>query len=321
MQPIGAVRDEVIDALVRLKGPAAVKAVPAEVLATLVRVWQELVPATIGEPPFEHSDGRPRLTSSVVAFFDELGAKERIKQLSDAGLAQWIRASRDTMGWFDEEGKHEAVVGFSDNVGTATPVWLGACGNVPTDVTDQVRQTLDSLGGVQFTHFIEREMLYRGGVAFGPVWAEPGRIYGQALVDAVTLESRHAMFPRIVVDETCRNLVAASDVLDGSGDSEQLLVDEHGEAFVNYLLAGIQLAVEDGYGADELLARHREAVEKRLRAANRADVSEKLSWVGRYHNWVCDRIDLAGHRVHQGLLVADSERHEFKRLGAVLNFP
>ena len=100
--------------LTAMKGGKTLAQVPDHAIDTLGVTWEQMVPAYVGQAPFHHDDGRPRLTSSVVAFVDELGARARIESLDDASLKSWIDATKDAGEWFDDEGTYEVAVAFSD---------------------------------------------------------------------------------------------------------------------------------------------------------------------------------------------------------------
>ena len=295
---------EVVAELTAMKGAGALLQVPDHVIDTLAATWEQMVPAYVGRAPFHHEDGQPRLTSSVVAFIDELGARARIESLDDAGLRTWIDATEDAGGWFDDEGTYEVAVAFSDNLAVATPISLSSGGaNPPTEPGSTVGATIGTLATLQFIHVIQQRMLYRGAVVYGRIWAGRGRIYGPALSAAYLRKSTIANFPRIVVDQTCRDLLMATDYLDGDGDGGLLAIDGDGEAFINYLPTGVNVVhADDGYNHGELLAHHRDRVQEFLADAQDHRVLSKLWWLGHYHDWSCAQLGLPEYQLPTGVI-------------------
>lgn len=310
----------VVAEITAIKGEEALTQLPGHVIDTVGATWEDLVPAHIGGAPFHHADGSPRLTSSVVAFIDELGAKARIEALDDASLKTWIDATKDAGEWFDDEGAFEVAVAFSDNLAVATPIWIKlGVQEPPTEPGSTVGSTIGTLATLQFIHVIQRRMLYRGAVVYGRVWAERGRIYGPALSAAYLRESTVARFPRVVVDQTCRDLLVATDYLDGEGDQGLLAIDGDGEAFINYLPVGVNVVqANDGYHPGDLLASHRDRVNELLTEAQDARVSSKLQWLGHYHNWSCVQLGFAQLRLPVGALPQGHLEPSFRTIDEAL---
>ena len=162
-------------------------------------------------------------------------------------------------------------------------------------------------------------MLYRGAVVYGRIWAERGRIYGPGLSAAYLRESSIARFPRIVVDQTCRDLLVATDYLDGPGDGGLLAVDGDGEAFINYLPTGVNVVhADDGYDRGDLLASHRDRVDELLSEAQDPRVLSKLRWLGHYHNWSCVQLGFPEHQLPAGALPQGDIEPSFRTIDEAL---
>jgi hypothetical protein len=320
MPSAGDTPDKVLAELAAVKGVESLAQVPDHVIDTIGVTWEHMVPAYVGQRPFHHEDGRPRLTSSVVAFVDELGAKARIESLDDESLRTWIGAIEDAGEWFDDEGAYEVAVAFSDNLAVARPVWLQPDGwNPPTEPGSTVGSIVGTLATLQFVHMIEQCMLYRGAVVYGRIWAERGRIYGPALSEAYLRESTVAEFPRIIVDQACRDLLIATDYLDGQGDGGLLAIDGDGEAFINYLPIGVNVIhADDGYDPGELLDNHRHRIGEFMAKAKDPRVLSKLRWLGHYHNWSCAQLGLLQHQMPAGVLPAGEIAPSFRTIDHAL---
>jgi hypothetical protein len=185
-----------------------------------------------------------------------------------------------------------------------------------------VGSSIGTLATLQFIHFIHLGMLYRGAVVYGRVWAGRGRFYGPALSAAYLRESTVAKFPRIVVDQVCRDLLVATDYLDGEGDSGLLAVDGDGEAFVNYLPTGVsEIVANDEEEPGSLLARHRDRVQDHITQAADPGVLSKLRWLGHYHNWSCEQLGLADHQLPDGVLPPGDIGPRFRTINEVIGTP
>lgn len=135
--------------------------------------------------------------------------------------------------------------------------------------------------------FIEHGLFARGAIASGAFFADEDFIHGPALERAVDLEKHRAVHPRVVLDEA--SIALATERL-ASGDAaeqgwrDQLLVDEEGVVFVNYLQTVIDDPV-DSFDPHAMLVRHRTLVEANLHAFDGVErVEQKYRWLAAYHN-------------------------------------
>lgn len=195
--------DEIANWAVAYSNAATVDRVPPYAWDSLADVWNRMRPAPVGGDPFTREDGSVRLTTSVVAYVDELGATARIEALTDDAAERWRSAVASALGWFDPNNSSEVTVTFSDNTVVAYPMWEPT---LPTDPSSQIGALAATIAGFQLELLLTEMTLHRGGLVVGPVFAEPNRITGQGLVEAVKLEEQRAVYPRVVVSQTCRDL-------------------------------------------------------------------------------------------------------------------
>jgi hypothetical protein len=80
--------------------------------------------------------------------------------------------------------------------------------------------------------------LVRGGVAFGKLYHRGGVVFGQALLEAVALESRTAIYPRIVLSDDAAKLIRHRDMW--------LISDFDGVLCINYYRDLILKAIRPG---------------------------------------------------------------------------
>lgn len=139
-----------------------------------------------------------KYTNRLVAYFDILGWKEII----DASLAdpQRLRAIEEALSagrelkqaFVDEDWV--TVTQFSDHVVLSVP------GNFEDG------QALLDLVSTACVRLLRQAILVRGGIAYGPLVHRSDVVYGPALVEAYILESTMAVYPRIVVGDSTRQL-------------------------------------------------------------------------------------------------------------------
>jgi hypothetical protein len=115
-------------------------------------------------------------------------------------------------------------------------------------------------------------------------------VYGNALLEAVS-QDKHGGPPRLVIAksalEKLREHFAFYGFQQHAPQYAYVLEDpEDGQVFLNYLYPAFRFFWEAGVDLD-LIASHKQAVEKALASAADPTVREKYEWVGRYHNFVC----------------------------------
>jgi hypothetical protein len=252
-----------------------------------------------GRALYTDSEGRPTLLPSFALYLDELGAKDRLLNLTNDELREDLQ-NYDDLRWFlhDEanwDQETQRALFFSDNVIVAAPIRpeddcsdLGLFFQVFSAATYQLNMAI-------------RGRFLRGGMAAGDLYADHSFVTGAALVRAVLLEEHVANTPRVLLDEVCTELarreVASYRSPEHSAHGTFLLKDADDKVFVNYLLAASE---DEGVnpGVTEIgLRGHRDRVsECMLAAAQVPKVLAKYSWAAAYHNYVVtdfyDRTDL-----------------------------
>lgn len=242
-----------------------------------------------GRSLYTDSDGLPALLPSFALYLDELGAKERLLNLTDDELREDLQ-NYDDLRWFlhDEDAwDHETqrALFFSDNVIVAAPIRpeddypdMGLFFQVFSAATYQLNMAI-------------RGRFLRGGITAGNLYADHSFVTGEALVSAVLLEEKKAHTPRVLLDDTCAKLaqldVSTYKSPEDSAHGTFLLRDHDGRPFVNYLLAASEDEGVDPGVTEVALTRHRDRVnEAMLATAQDPHVFAKYSWVAAYHNYV-----------------------------------
>jgi hypothetical protein len=142
---------------------------------------------------FQRNPGYER---RIVAFYDFLGWRSKIIEAGDnpekiGNLRRMIlRHSLSLRGQQEYAAPDAKVSTFSDNMVVSLPV---------NEVN--VVHLLTTLGAFQFAS-VGGGLLVRGGVTVGRIHHDELSVFGPALNRAYELESKIAVVPRIVVDET-----------------------------------------------------------------------------------------------------------------------
>ncbi len=233
-----------------------------------------------GDSPFLDAAGERILIDCAVLYLDMLGvgamaqgtSAQRELQRFEQALNRAFRFDLGTMG--SDDGAIVAAV-FSDSFVAAAQAVDGFREPKAEAIANLIFEASSIQGVLALNNYF-----VRGAVTVGKCHFHRGLIFGPALVEAVNLERRMAIDPRIVLSpgavETLRRGRAESI------DREPILIDEDGLAFVDYLEA---LYEDPGVTARSNLDRHRRVIEKNLeRHATDMRRWRKHRWVAEYHN-------------------------------------
>jgi hypothetical protein len=224
------------------------------------------------------------MADSFVFLIDLLGTSAS----SAADAKEYLRithtALRRTALWASEgDGDRAIARWFSDNLVLAEPC---------EDKSGRSHElgfgfALMSAAWVQLE--VARTGLFsRGGLSLGPFFASDQFVYGPALVEAHRLESKEAIFPRIVLSREAAQYALAQLRAFLGGEDEvhrtHLAVDRDGLPFVNYLYAAWDI---EG-GSLEYIVNHKGQVVSRLeRYRGEPHIHLKYQWLADYHDRFC----------------------------------
>jgi hypothetical protein len=243
------------------------------------------------QSPFIGSNGQPRLVECAVLFFDLLGVSAMAQGSKAEGeLLRFNQTIRDAFPYpigaaaavEDDSGAYPATV-FSDSVVVAVPIPE----ELPTALA--IFQLALEVAKLQ-TELATRDYFARGAITLDNVHFYDGLLFGPALVEAVSLESRVAIDPRIILSPCASAALAKArkgeDSDEGLYAGAPVLVDEDGLLFVDYLTGAFQ--ADPGIDLPGKLRRHREIVAGQLEAqATNFLRWSKHRWVAEYHNATC----------------------------------
>ncbi|MDR3570629.1 MAG: hypothetical protein P4L81_00290 [Candidatus Pacebacteria bacterium] len=140
-------------------------------------------------------------TNRVVAFLDILGFKDLVYANREADIAKALTLTKTAESAPFHNAPQMRLTAFSDSV----------------VVSDEVG---NGFGYVRILHFtsylmwqlLEMGILTRGGVGHGCLHHESGIVFGPALIQAYELESKQAIYPRILVPDDIKAACIETEV-------------------------------------------------------------------------------------------------------------
>lgn len=223
----------------------------------------------------------------IVAFIDILGFRELVRKIGeDDEMRKRLHYSLERMRGFKESSlrnetaqKNLEVSVFSDSIAiSGTP--------------DELGTVIWTALGLQ-ANLLAMGVLVRGGIAQGRTFHADDMLYGEGLVRAYDLESKTAVYPRIVLD---------SQLLEGAQDELKvkfLGLDADGHWYIDPFAMGVlpgnsEALLEDGWDPHLVFL---EDFEKKIehQLAELTDAGQRAKW-----GWMrtCHAKALAFHRTH-----------------------
>jgi hypothetical protein len=238
----------------------------------------------------------PRVTYRfvILSFFDILGFRELLKVREPYEVARVLRLFQKTSKPRKETARiyAQAFFQFSDSVVRTVNVRSPA--NQGTGV---IFSELSSLLNIQ-VNLVAEGVLIRGGVTIGEAYERSPLLFGPAMNRGYLLESKTAVFPRIVVGE---EMIEALKIYPPVRLQQHSFADErgylesmtrrsrHGGRFLDYLAYAAREGEPEEYVS--LLGQHRDLI-LRGAALPQSDTRTrtKYRWLTAYHNDAVDRI-------------------------------
>jgi hypothetical protein len=131
----------------------------------------------------------------------------------------------------------------------------------------------------------------RGGWDYGKLFMDDMTVFGPALLDAYSLESNTAIYPRIAISRVAREMF--SNLSDQYHDPETsplnqwFRIDKDGVMFVNYLWECVEQLEDTGHYlfSENAIKVHKTQIEACIRKyADNPRILAKYIWLGEYHN-------------------------------------
>jgi len=237
------------------------------------------------------TENNPKLYPTFCAFVDILGFQEIYKQaeieLKTDQLLKEMQAvlSKRTHILRGQKGpvssRRWTFKIFTDNIVFAFP-HLDSCADGEENFADSISRLAEHQLQMALSGFF-----VRGGLTYGELHISRDIVFGRALIDAYSTETKLAVNPRIVIHKTAvqklRELLKLQ--INSAYDSE-ILVDQDGNYFLNYL----SLLVEEDWFDSAKLELHKNKILSCLdRYRTDQKVLEKYLWLSTYHNYFCNQ--------------------------------
>lgn len=233
-----------------------------------------------------------RYERCLIVYIDILGFRQKIETQSANHISRCIRIIAEAVEPDQFKTKFpllpkENFVNFSD----LCVLWFPLEDEKKLPPVGWLTSQILKIVHAQSSLLFDEELLIRGGVTIGPLAKSYGQIFGQGLVRAYELESKHARYPRILVDdcvfeEFSRNprLCIHDPTTDAAYLKGLLQKDKDGHFFVDYLRV-VASELDDPSAYLGHMAKLRNFIDLRLNEfAHIEPVREKYEWLSRYHD-------------------------------------
>lgn len=234
-----------------------------------------------------------RYRRAVVTFLDILGFANLVKSGEANKVEQVLSAVRkyaipESHDDITDEMPTICSVAFSDSIVRVRFLdgdnQLYPIGHVLSEIND-----LSLIQG----ELISENIILRGALTVGEIYLNQGMIFGPAMVTAYELESKLAIYPRIVIDPRILNEVRKDATLRREGysgadeikDIRKLVArGDNGLWYINYL-ASICMQLDDPKKLPDLIHAHKQLITSRYSDNGHAKgYLDKILWLAVYHN-------------------------------------
>ena len=261
-------------------------------------------------------DFSKKVQESFIFYFDILGYKERIKEMGEEfflGLLSLIfdeiisKKIEDGMYTINIFGSTVDYVKkfdikykiFSDNVVMS----LKLENDFQLDF-ELFISFMNFVGSIQNVLLLLLRTYIRGSFAKGSMYIDENFVFGNGLISAYEKEDKMAIYPRIVLDSYCRDLLVRyekqklskvelyNDIVDNIA-----IRGEDGIYFINYLFRNFTLNYNDLVGKEGLYALstlkwHKVVLEDSMENESNERILQKYHWCANFHNQICEKYNL-----------------------------
>jgi hypothetical protein len=146
---------------------------------------------------------------------------------------------------------------------------------------------------------ISRKILCRGAVSVGKFIHTDHYLFGPALVEAYTLESKAAMYPRVILDHTVIEAGAQNSIMDHDSSEELRYVrslleqDSDGMYYIDYFFKAQSELDDPEYDFPEYINNLGAIIRKGLMGSShhsKADIRVKYSWMRERYNQMVEQV-------------------------------
>ncbi len=242
---------------------------------------------------------RVRYKRSLICHLDLLGFRELIRTKKPGEISKMLRLFSDAVKPLTRGVEVKALgikqfVAFSDLHITV----------IPTEPDDDSARGLIFLQIIRLVHaqwrlFFDHGILVRGGIVVGDAVRSYDRFFGQGIIDAYDVESKQALYPRIVVhasvfEELQRNPQVWTHDGDRKGELKAVkgLLHrdvENGVYYIDYLRV-MESELDNPECYPECLEMFRKKVGKLISETSHGGAISKLEWMQRYHRRIAQTV-------------------------------
>lgn len=172
-----------------------------------------------------------KISRHIIAFIDILGSSKAIITDSQSSLeivhSAYESALKEFNTLFDNKKIKPTVKVFSDNIVVAVPC--------PQGLEKPCFLAIAMMSGIIQVEFLKKKYLTRGGITIGDFFCDDVMVWGNALVKAYELESKVAVYPRVIIEpELIRELNLVSED-DKSHYKKWIRQDKDSFFYIDYL--------------------------------------------------------------------------------------
>lgn len=231
------------------------------------------------------------MLKSFCAYLDILGFKEKIESDDRSYFAKYLQTLNSELqnidkkyDYFDESRRRFEIKIFTDNFVIGQP-WGNEHGEI------ELSYLFDILSLMQL-NFAKSDVFIRGAISISDLFMNENVVLGPALIEAYNLESKYALYPRIIISESVNEVIKKHFTYyaepNHSPQNKILLKDIDGKIFLNYLYC---LFYDNGFTISEIrkeLKLHKTIIQDNLtKYENNYKVFDKYAWSANYHNYFC----------------------------------
>ena len=247
--------------------------------------------------PYTRKYGPPQMLKSYVCFADILGysrfAVDALKSASPTEFLQKLRKALSTAyERIRESSKIEfggeafyVVKVFTDNIVVGCPIDKRGFGQGEPELARIFRIFTELQVGLAMEGFF-----LRGGIAYGDHYMDDDIVFGDALLEAVSLNKsggppRISLAPSAV--EMVRRHLGFYAEPRHAPQYEDLLEDADRAIFLNYLGDAFHAFPESGVFFDLIEGHQKSIINGLEKYKGEPGIRAKYEWAARYHNFVC----------------------------------
>lgn len=241
---------------------------------------------------YKGENGNLLFRRSFCAYIDILGFSEKIIKNDLSFFNSYLNTLKEELKHIEDmhdlsgkEGmKSFELKIFTDNFVFGHP-WFDRYGE------SELGNIFEVLSHIQYT-FIKSKIFVRGAISVSDLYMDENIVLGPALIESYNLESKKAIYPRIILSDDVVKIVKEHINYyadrEFSPQNKEYLVDIDGIHFINYLFI---LFYDIEYPKDYIfkeITEHKNVVEECLVLhIDDYKLFEKYSWVAKYHNFFC----------------------------------